>query len=133
VRYQGVRRSSNTFRAGTFLELLEPYILKDTLRGLAPAVMQALVEHYSEKGWLQRVEQCILHMNIASLDFNQVMLVLNSHFVMERNQITSFLQYGLALVSRTVHSGYKCCVQILQAGEASLGLSALISMALMGC
>lgn len=34
-------------------------------------VMQALVEHYSRKGWLQRVEQCILHMDIASLDFNQ--------------------------------------------------------------
>lgn len=34
--------------------------------------MQALVEHYSSKGWLQRVEQCVLHMDISSLDFNQV-------------------------------------------------------------
>jgi len=34
--------------------------------------MQALVEHYSAKGWLQRVEQCVLHMDISSLDFNQV-------------------------------------------------------------
>lgn len=34
--------------------------------------MQALVEHYSQKGWLQRVEQCVLHMDISSLDFNQV-------------------------------------------------------------
>jgi hypothetical protein len=36
--------------------------------------MQALVEHYSSKGWLQRVEQCVLHMDISSLDFNQVLL-----------------------------------------------------------
>ena len=35
--------------------------------------MQALVEHYSSKGWLQRVEQCVLHMDISSLDFNQVL------------------------------------------------------------
>jgi hypothetical protein len=37
--------------------------------------MQALVEHYSGKGWLQRVEQCILHMDISSLDFNQVQAI----------------------------------------------------------
>lgn len=41
--------------------------------------MQALVEHYSTKGWLQRVEQCVLHMDISSLDFNQV--VFYSNFV----------------------------------------------------
>ena len=96
----------------TFLELLEPYILRDMLGSLPPEVlldvyclvyplwffqsvanfftvicllfhppilthlkiMQALVEHYSSKGWLQRVEQCVLHMDISSLDFNQVFL-----------------------------------------------------------
>lgn len=42
--------------------------------------MQALVEHYSSKGWLQRVEQCVLHMDISSLDFNQVISV-NQHAV----------------------------------------------------
>ncbi|KAI5084933.1 hypothetical protein GOP47_0001102 [Adiantum capillus-veneris] len=57
---------------GTFLELLEPYILKDTLGALAPEVMQGLVEYYSQLGWVQRVELCVLHMDIASLDFNQV-------------------------------------------------------------
>lgn len=56
----------------TFLELLEPYILKDMLGSLPPEIMQALVEHYNNKGWLQRVEQCVLHMDISSLDFNQV-------------------------------------------------------------
>ncbi|XP_068669658.1 uncharacterized protein [Aristolochia californica] len=64
---------------GTFLELLEPYILKDVLGCLPPEIMQALVEHYSSKGWLQRVEQCVLHMDISSLDFNQVVKLCREH------------------------------------------------------
>ncbi|KAK9093770.1 hypothetical protein Scep_025239 [Stephania cephalantha] len=64
---------------GTFLELLEPYILKDMLGCLPPEIMQALVEHYSKKGWLQRVEQCVLHMDISSLDFNQVVRLCREH------------------------------------------------------
>ncbi|CAB4300751.1 unnamed protein product [Prunus armeniaca] len=63
----------------TFLELLEPYILKDMLGSLPPEIMQALVEHYSRKGWLQRVEQCVLHMDISSLDFNQVVRLCREH------------------------------------------------------
>ncbi|KAM1019622.1 hypothetical protein ACFX13_041699 [Malus domestica] len=63
----------------TFLELLEPYILKDMLGSLPPEIMQALVEHYSRTGWLQRVEQCVLHMDISSLDFNQVVRLCREH------------------------------------------------------
>ncbi|XVF33081.1 hypothetical protein REPUB_Repub17cG0137500 [Reevesia pubescens] len=63
----------------TFLELLEPYILRDMLGCLPPEIMQALVEHYSSKGWLQRVEQCVLHMDISSLDFNQVVILCREH------------------------------------------------------
>ncbi|KAL7224339.1 hypothetical protein ACSBR1_025740 [Camellia fascicularis] len=63
----------------TFLELLEPYILRDMLGSLPPEIMQALVEHYSTKGWLQRVEQCVLHMDISSLDFNQVVRLCREH------------------------------------------------------
>lgn len=63
----------------SFLELLEPYILKDMLGSLPPEIMQALVEHYSSKGWLQRVEQCVLHMDISSLDFNQVVRLCREH------------------------------------------------------
>ncbi|CAN6466278.1 unnamed protein product [Victoria cruziana] len=66
-------------QGGTFLELLEPYILKDMLGCLPPEIMQALVEHYSRKGWLRRVEQCVLHMDISSLDFNQVVRLCREH------------------------------------------------------
>ncbi|KAK6114959.1 hypothetical protein DH2020_007228 [Rehmannia glutinosa] len=67
------------FHIYTFLELLEPYILKDMLGSLPPAIMQALVGHYSERGWLQRIEQCVLHMDILSLDFNQVVRLCREH------------------------------------------------------
>ncbi|KAJ4795229.1 Vacuolar protein sorting-associated protein 8-like protein [Rhynchospora pubera] len=66
-------------QGGSFLEILEPYILKDMLGCLPPEIMQALVEHYNKKGWLQRVEQCILHMDISSLDFNQVVKLCREH------------------------------------------------------
>ncbi|PKA59981.1 hypothetical protein AXF42_Ash009665 [Apostasia shenzhenica] len=64
---------------GTFLEILEPYILRDMLGCLPPEIMQALVEHYSRKGLLERVEQCVLHMDISSLDFNQVVRLCREH------------------------------------------------------
>ncbi|KAL9255809.1 Vacuolar protein sorting-associated protein 8-like protein [Drosera capensis] len=67
------------FYKDTFLELLEPYILKDMLGSLPPEIMQVLVEHYNSKGWLQRVEQCVLHMDISSLDFNQVVRLCQEH------------------------------------------------------
>ncbi|KAI3775891.1 hypothetical protein L1987_45648 [Smallanthus sonchifolius] len=48
---------------------------------LAP---QLLVEHYSAKGWLQRVEQCVLHMDISSLDFNQARLLRNIELLTQK-------------------------------------------------
>ena len=35
-------------------------------------VLQALVEHFSANGQLEAVEKAVLHMDIASLDLNQV-------------------------------------------------------------
>jgi hypothetical protein len=34
--------------------------------------MQALVEHFAAKGEPERVERCVLHLSIASLDLDQV-------------------------------------------------------------
>ncbi|XP_031093007.1 vacuolar protein sorting-associated protein 8 homolog isoform X2 [Ipomoea triloba] len=75
------KRFDNEKQQDTFLELLEPYILKDMLGSLPPEIMQVLVEHYSNKGWLQRVEQCVLHMDISSLDFNQVVRICREHML----------------------------------------------------
>ena len=60
-----------------FLETLEPAIVHDELNGaIAPEVVQALVEHFSEKGQPDIVERCVVHMDIASLDLNQVIYTL---------------------------------------------------------
>ena len=55
-----------------FLELLEPFMLADYLRQLQPELLQAFVQHYQRRGWLSRVEQCIIHMDILVIDFQQV-------------------------------------------------------------
>lgn len=55
-----------------FLELLEPFILNDRLQYLNPAIMSTFVEHYRSKGMLPVVEQCIVHLDILSLDFHSV-------------------------------------------------------------
>ncbi|CAL9007578.1 unnamed protein product [Prunus brigantina] len=57
------------------------YVIHNNVLSLLPflKIMQALVEHYSRKGWLQRVEQCVLHMDISSLDFNQVVRLCREH------------------------------------------------------
>ncbi|ESO93558.1 hypothetical protein LOTGIDRAFT_215952 [Lottia gigantea] len=57
---------------GTFLECLEPYILNDKLCAIPPAVMKDFVCNYEEKGMLDSVEACIVHLDIASLDIHQV-------------------------------------------------------------
>ena len=62
-----------------FLELLEPFMLADHLRQLAPEVLQAFVEHYQAHGRLSRVEQCLTHMDIAVIDFNQVAKLCREH------------------------------------------------------
>ncbi len=66
------RFSSDAIATGTFLECLEPYILNDRLSSITPVVMKAFVDHYQQKGMVQNVEACIVHMDIASLDIHQV-------------------------------------------------------------
>ena len=39
---------------------------------ITPGVMKDFVDHYQEKGMVQNVEACIVHMDIASLDIHQV-------------------------------------------------------------
>ena len=55
-----------------YLESLEEFILCDKLTMLPPEIVQRLVDHYQSKHLLHKVEQCILHLHIATLDFHQV-------------------------------------------------------------
>merc|ERR1711907_635751 len=48
------------------LEMLEAPIVADRVPRLAPEIMQALVEFFTAKGEPERVERCVLHMDIGS-------------------------------------------------------------------
>lgn len=65
VRIFGNGMIGYQYKIFSFIFMICPSFLK---------IMQELVEYYSTKGWLQRVEQCVLHMDISSLDFNQVLV-----------------------------------------------------------
>ncbi|KJE92646.1 Vps8-like protein [Capsaspora owczarzaki ATCC 30864] len=64
---------------GVFLERLEPYVLSDRIRSFSPIVMQAFVEHYLARGFLQRIERCLVHMDVANLDLHQVITMCRQH------------------------------------------------------
>eukprot|EP01132_Coremiostelium_polycephalum_P006682 gene6682-8267_t len=70
---------SESNMTGTLLEFLEPYILNDRLTHLDPEVMQFMMSHYQECGVLVRAEQCVLHLDISSIDFHQTVLLCRKH------------------------------------------------------
>lgn len=55
-----------------FLECLEPYIIGDHLTSLSPVVLKDFIEHYQTQQMLQRVENCLLHLEVQNLDLHQV-------------------------------------------------------------
>jgi hypothetical protein len=65
--------------ATVFLELLEPYILNDRLPTLSPETMKDFVAYCAQRGRLQQLEQCIMHLDILVLDFHQVVTLCQTH------------------------------------------------------
>ncbi|KAI0533810.1 vacuolar assembly/sorting protein VPS8 [Xylaria digitata] len=64
---------------GIFLEVLEPYILEKTIRTVPPTVVKAMVTHFVSQGWEGRLEEMICHMETATLDIDQIMLLCKEH------------------------------------------------------
>ena len=62
-----------------FLDLLEPYILKEKITYLAPEVMAAFVDNFQHRGDLGAVERCLLHMDVKVLDFNTIVTICRKH------------------------------------------------------
>nr|XP_033800413.1 vacuolar protein sorting-associated protein 8 homolog isoform X1 [Geotrypetes seraphini] len=67
--------SENSVAKDVFLECLEPYILNDKLVGLTAQVMKDLLIHFQDRNLMDSVEACIVHMDITSLDIQQVVLM----------------------------------------------------------
>ncbi|XP_078459941.1 vacuolar protein sorting-associated protein 8 homolog [Lampetra planeri] len=64
---------------GVFLESLEPHVLGDRLTSITPQAMRDLILHYQGQARMATVEACILHMDITSLDLQQVINLCWSH------------------------------------------------------
>ena len=71
--------SDDSLCRGIFLEALEPYLLDDRIVSMSPTISQYLLSHYENKGKLQAIEACIVHLDITSLDLHQTMTLCWAH------------------------------------------------------
>ncbi|XP_048361839.1 vacuolar protein sorting-associated protein 8 homolog isoform X2 [Sphaerodactylus townsendi] len=69
------KMSENSVAKGVFLECLQPYILSDKLVGITAQIMKDLLLHFQDKHLMANMEACIVHMDITSLDIQQVVLM----------------------------------------------------------
>lgn len=67
--------AENSVAKGVFLECLEPYILSDKLVGMTAQIMKDLLLHFQDKNLMANLEACIVHMDITSLDIQQVIVI----------------------------------------------------------
>ncbi|XP_056903532.1 vacuolar protein sorting-associated protein 8 homolog isoform X2 [Takifugu flavidus] len=65
----------NMVAKGIFLESLESYIIADRLGHLPTPVMKDLLTHYQSSCMMESLERCIVHLDITSLDIQQVVQV----------------------------------------------------------
>uniref|UniRef100_A0A673AY71 RING-type domain-containing protein n=1 Tax=Sphaeramia orbicularis TaxID=375764 RepID=A0A673AY71_9TELE len=66
---------TNVVAKGVFLELLESYIVADRLGHLTTPIMRDLLAHYHGNGMMDSLERCIVHLDVTSLDIQQVVKV----------------------------------------------------------
>uniref|UniRef100_A0A673B0Q9 Vacuolar protein sorting-associated protein 8 homolog n=1 Tax=Sphaeramia orbicularis TaxID=375764 RepID=A0A673B0Q9_9TELE len=69
------KRLANVVAKGVFLELLESYIVADRLGHLTTPIMRDLLAHYHGNGMMDSLERCIVHLDVTSLDIQQVVKV----------------------------------------------------------
>uniref|UniRef100_A0A8C4I8E3 RING-type domain-containing protein n=1 Tax=Dicentrarchus labrax TaxID=13489 RepID=A0A8C4I8E3_DICLA len=66
------RLGENMVAKGVFLESLESYIVADRLGHLTTPIMRDLLAHYHGNGMMDSLERCIVHLDVTSLDIQQV-------------------------------------------------------------
>ncbi|XP_069394788.1 vacuolar protein sorting-associated protein 8 homolog isoform X3 [Paralichthys olivaceus] len=69
------RLVENMVAKGVFLESLESYIVADRLGHLTTPIMRDLLAHYHGNGMMDSLERCIVHLDVTSLDIQQVVQV----------------------------------------------------------
>uniref|UniRef100_A0A2K5PB67 Vacuolar protein sorting-associated protein 8 homolog n=1 Tax=Cebus imitator TaxID=2715852 RepID=A0A2K5PB67_CEBIM len=111
--------SENSVAKGVFLECLEPYILSDKLVGITPQVMKDLIVHFQDKKLMENVEALIVHMDITSLDIQQVVLMCWENrlydamiYVYNRgmNEFISPMEKLFRVIAPLLNAGKTCCL-----------------------
>ncbi|KAF7652096.1 hypothetical protein LDENG_00101870 [Lucifuga dentata] len=69
------RLAENVVAKAVFLESLESYIVTDRLGHLTTPIMKDLLAHYHGNGMMESLERCIVHLDVTSLDIQQVVQV----------------------------------------------------------
>ncbi|XP_023183380.1 vacuolar protein sorting-associated protein 8 homolog isoform X2 [Xiphophorus maculatus] len=69
------RLVENMVAKGVFLESLESYIVANRLGHITTPVMKDLLAHYHDNGMMDSLERCIVHLDVTSLDIQQVVQV----------------------------------------------------------
>uniref|UniRef100_A0A3P9NN18 VPS8 subunit of CORVET complex n=1 Tax=Poecilia reticulata TaxID=8081 RepID=A0A3P9NN18_POERE len=69
------RLVENMVAKGVFLESLESYIVANRLGHITTPVMKDLLAHYHDNGMMNSLERCIVHLDVTSLDIQQVVQV----------------------------------------------------------
>lgn len=73
------RRFQSVGYTAIFLDVLEPYVLSDKLRYIAPEVMAIFVEHCKATNGIATVERCLLHMDVTIMDFDSIISLLRAN------------------------------------------------------
>ena len=71
----------NTGYTAVFLDVLEPYVLNDKLKYIAPDVMSEFIDHYKALGDISTVERCLLHMDVTIMNFDSIVSLLRKNFL----------------------------------------------------
>lgn len=66
------RLVENMVAKGVFLESLESHIVADRLGHLPTPIMKDLLTHYQSRCMMESLQRCIVHLDITSLDIQQV-------------------------------------------------------------
>uniref|UniRef100_A0AAX7T7J2 RING-type domain-containing protein n=1 Tax=Astatotilapia calliptera TaxID=8154 RepID=A0AAX7T7J2_ASTCA len=69
------RLVENMVAKAVFLESLESYVVADRVGHLTAAIMRDLLDHYHSNGMMDSLERCIVHLDVTSLDIQQVVQV----------------------------------------------------------
>eukprot|EP00794_Sanderia_malayensis_P015740 gene15740-17326_t len=73
------RFSEDSVAKHVLLEGLEPYILDDKVGTLTPVVMQDLVEHFEQTGQLNKLEACLVHLDVTAVNLHHMVKLCWTH------------------------------------------------------